>query len=144
MHWFDGRLRELGGLANRFLQYRQLAASNVAGSAEAARQARETFVSDLCNLVSDVAERPGVEACFATHEGLLVASAGDSEDFDALAAMSQTCLATATKSPKSLSIGPMKQMVIVGEHRKLALFTIGDMALGVLGLSTTVLSEALR
>lgn len=143
MHWLAEQLKNLHELESRSLQYRDLSALNVAGSAAAEKQAREAFVTAVCRLVEEVAGRAGVEACFAAHEGLVVHTAGRTDDAEAMAAMAQNCLDTGRVAATSLKLGAVQQMVVVGEQQKLALFAIGQMALGILGMSDANLASAL-
>jgi predicted regulator of Ras-like GTPase activity (Roadblock/LC7/MglB family) len=144
MHWLEGRLKELSKLAIRHPEYKSLAASNVPGSARAQHEASRALVAALRELVDQVTNRTGIEACFAFHEGLLVASEGESLEFEKLAAKAQSILDLGLEAAASLSLGEVHQLVLVCELRKLALITLGKMALGILTLSTVDIWDALE
>lgn len=97
------------------------------------------FLSTVDTLVSAVAGRPGIDACFAAYEGLLVARAGQHADFEALAATSQRALDIA-ESPGS--IGRLRQMVMVGDTSKLALIRLGNVLLGILSAIDVGITDA--
>lgn len=143
MQWLAERLGNLHELAGRHLQYRDLAAAEVAGSANAQKQASDAFSSAVQSLVEDIGNRPGVEGCFASHEGLVVEHVGSLDDIDGLAAMAHSLVDGGSRAAETLRMGALRQMVIIAEQHKLALFAVGPMALGVLALSSTSLGEAL-
>lgn len=143
MHWLAEQLGQLHALASRHRQYKELSEKNVAGSADAEKQARTAFLSSVHELVQEISRRQGVEACFAAHEGLLVEIGGQLAEFEALGAMAASCIQAAEKAADSLALGEMNQMVIIGERQKLALFAVGGMALGILAKSSTGLAQVL-
>lgn len=108
MHWLSEQVERVAGLA--------------AGPSD-------PFLRAVEALVRETGGRPGVLACFAAYEGLLVATAGEGADFDALAATAQLT-AEATEIPSL--VGRLRQLVIVGEKRKLALIRLGPIVVGIL------------
>lgn len=120
MHWLVERLQQV--------QVQALAMGGV-GSVD---EARPRFRTALRHLVEALATRDGVSASFACHEGLLLEAAGGDPDFEALAAMGQGCAAVARDAAATLALGEVRQLVLVGATHKLALFILGQLAVGVL------------
>jgi predicted regulator of Ras-like GTPase activity (Roadblock/LC7/MglB family) len=87
--------------------------------------------------------RPGVTACFVCHDGLMIETAGSAVDFEALSAMTQQWMVAGKEAASTLALGAVRQMVIVGAEHKLALFVIGQLAVGILSPSEVVLSRVL-
>ena len=143
MHWLAEHIESLHELANRHSQYRELSAKKVAGSEAAEKQARSAFRTELRELIKSIAEKKGIDACFASHEGLLVDSSGDAGEFEALAAIAQGSIEAGAAASSSLQLGKLRQMVIVGDEKKLALFWIGQIALGILCPVETHLAQQL-
>ena len=137
MHWLEARVRWLHGLA----QAHQSALA--AGRFGEQENTRTTLVTGLREVVKEVATRDGVTACFAAHEGLAVETAGRAPDFEALSAMTQCSMVSSHDVATTLSLGRVRQMVIVGEEHKLALFFIGPLALGVLAEAGVQLGDVL-
>ena len=144
MHWLAEQLKQLGELGARHQQYRDLASVEVAGSATAEKRAREAFLAAVGELVQEISNRAGVLACFAAHEGLLVEMAGEYQDFEALAAMAQSCLEAGQEAGENLQLGALRQMVIIGQQRKLALFALGQIAVGILARGEAHLAQTLE
>ena len=143
MHWLAEQVKNLHDLINRHRQYKELAAAKVAGSEQAEKQAREAFLAAVREFVEGIAGRDGVAACFASHEGLLVESAGDLDDFEALAAMAQGVIEAGVNASINLDLGDLRQMVIVGSKQKVALFWVGQIAVGILGAHDVQLAQLL-
>jgi predicted regulator of Ras-like GTPase activity (Roadblock/LC7/MglB family) len=143
MHWLAEQIRNLQKLAERHIQYRDLAALEVGGSDEAEKEAREAFLEAVRELVAGIAGRPGVEACLVSHDGLLVEAEGNLEDLEPLAAMAQSCFESGARTAESLELGKMQQMLVIGEQQKIALFRVGHMVLGILAMSETNLAQVL-
>jgi len=137
MHWLEARVRWLHGLAEAHEN------ALVAGRWSERESTRTTLVAGLREVVSEVATRSGVTACFAAHEGLAVETAGRAPDFEALSAMTQSSMVSSRDVATTLSLGRVQQMVIVGEEHKLALFFIGPLALGVLAPAGVQLGDVL-
>jgi len=128
MHWLAQQLTSLDQVAERFARAKTGGDRFVPETGDA----REAFRRALADLASGVSKRPGVAASFVAHEGLVLATGGNVPDFDALAATAQVCLSAGKAAATGLSLGGLKQMVLVGEDHKLALFLVGQMALGIL------------
>ena len=144
-HWFAGQIHNLQVLSGRHRQYQKLAAKGVAGSADAERQARKALLSAIRNLVEATQARPGIRASFAAYDGFLVEGAGEKgEDYEALAAMAQTILDTGRGASRRLKLGAPRQMVIIGERRKLAIVAAGELAVGLIGDSDISFAQALK
>ncbi len=143
MHWLAKRLGVVKELSDRFVAAKQKTLEAPSGKAQE-QEARQAFVAALRKLVSEVAERSGVTAAFVAHDGLIFASAGDVPDFEALSGLAQVALAAGKRTATGLALGSLRQMVLIGDDHKLALFLVGQMAIGVLAPSTTDLSEVLR
>ncbi len=144
MHWFESEIAELVTLANQYADHR---AERSNGSVEFDREAdirRREFVAALNKIVANVAIHPGVAGCLISFDGLVMAMAGEALDFDALAAVTQECVVSASKGAKILNLGEVQQMVVVGATHKIAVVTIAEMALCVLSPRETNLSASLR
>lgn len=123
MHWLEERIASLQSLA------------------EAHRS--DEFLEAVRNVAGAVACREGVTACWVCHDGLLIDTAGSATDFEALSAMTQSWMVTGKQAALTLSLGKVQQMVLVGLEHKLALFVIGQLAVGILSPSTVNLARAL-
>lgn len=131
MHWLEAQVEELHALAE---------ARDRAADPKAARRA---FVDAVEEVAAEVVRRSGVTACFVCHDGLLIETAGRAPDFEALSAMTQHWMVAGKEAALTLALGRVQQMVIVGHENKLALFVIGQLAVGILSPSTVQLSRAL-
>jgi predicted regulator of Ras-like GTPase activity (Roadblock/LC7/MglB family) len=136
MHWLADGIGALHQLADRHLRVRQL------GAPDLERKAREELMNAVHDLVTTAGAKEGVIGCFAAYEGLLISTAGDT-DFEAQAATTQGFLWHAFDNSETLALGPIKQMVIVGENSKVALIPIGVITIGIMGPTATNLSELL-
>lgn len=143
MHWLASQIEFLHELVTRQQQYKDLSAVQVAGSKVAEKEIRESFFTAVKKLLKEITSRSDKISCFASHEGLLVDSIGGSEDFEAFAAMAQNSIEAGLISSDILSLGKLKQMAIIGDTRKLVLFWIGEIAIGIISEVDTVLSECL-
>jgi predicted regulator of Ras-like GTPase activity (Roadblock/LC7/MglB family) len=123
VHWLESQLERLHALVES--------------------QARDAFLSAVEDVTSEVVRRDGVTACFVCHDGLLLETAGRAPDFEALSAMTQTWMVAGKEAALTLSLGKVRQMVIVGSEHKLALFVIGQLAVGILSPSAVVLGRVL-
>lgn len=130
MHW----------LADRIEYLLDIAVPEGLGASDAARQRRRVFLDAVGALIDEVAARPGVSAAFASYEGLVVAAAGQAE-FEGLAAMAQSAMEPARHSAGVSELGPLKQLVLIGERNKLALIRVGPVTVGLLSDTRTVLAE---
>ncbi|HMV69223.1 MAG TPA: roadblock/LC7 domain-containing protein [Myxococcota bacterium] len=145
MHWLSERLRDLHARHQRYSTLRQdriARGIDVADPEEV--QLRGTFFSALRGLLREVATRPGVTACFAEHDGLLVDCVGDPEDADGLAAMAQTVIVPARRASQATRLGGLDQMVMVGASHKLALILVGEVSLGILAPTHVHLARVLQ
>jgi predicted regulator of Ras-like GTPase activity (Roadblock/LC7/MglB family) len=131
MHWLESQVERLHGL------------SETLARAAASKDARRSFREAVEELAAAVARRAGVTACFVCHDGLLIETAGRAPDFEALSAMTQHWMVAGKEAALTLSLGKVRQMVIVGQEHKLALFVIGQVAVGILSPSAVVLGQAL-
>jgi predicted regulator of Ras-like GTPase activity (Roadblock/LC7/MglB family) len=131
MHWLESQVERLHGLSESL--------ARASDSKEARHQFREAVEDVACAVV----RRAGVTACFVCHDGLLIETAGRAPDFEALSAMAQQWMVAGKEAALTLSLGKVRQMVIVGHEHKLALFVIGQLAVGILSPSGVVLGRAL-
>ena len=127
MHWLATQVDDLKSKAEVHARARALGPATVHELA-----AREDFLTATRALVAAIGDRSGVTACFVSHDGLLADCRGDAPDFEALAAVAQTCAATAGRAGLELSLGDVNQVVLVGSDQKLALLIVGQLALGIL------------
>jgi predicted regulator of Ras-like GTPase activity (Roadblock/LC7/MglB family) len=107
------------------------------------REIRSTFFDEIKKLVQTISEIPGISGCIACHDGLLVAQAGNLSDFEAVAAVAQECVSTASKSTSPLDLGALRQVSVIGDQAKLALITMGEITVGIVCPVETVLSRVL-
>src|SRR5574342_233341 len=105
MHWLEQKVEWLSGL---FEAHRR------------GERAMDVLLQGVHDTVHDIARHRGITACFASHEGLALEAAGRAPDFDALSAMSQYCMMQSRDVGRTLSLGRVRQMVIVGGEHKLA------------------------
>ena len=131
MHWLESQVERLHGL------------SETLARATDSKEARQRFREAVEETAAAVARRAGVTACFVCHDGLLIETAGRAPDFEALSAMAQQWLVAGKEAALTLALGKVRQMVIVGHEHKLALFVIGQLAVGILSPSTVLLGRAL-
>lgn len=130
MHWLEAQVERLSVLAEALKR-------------AADKEARRAFVAAVEEVAAAVAQHDGVTACFVCHDGLLIETAGRAPDFEALSAMAQQWLVAGKEAALTLALGKVQQMVIVGHEHKLALFVIGQLAVGILSPSTVLLGRAL-
>jgi predicted regulator of Ras-like GTPase activity (Roadblock/LC7/MglB family) len=131
MHWLESQVERLHGLSETLTR------------ATDSKEARQSFREAVEDVASAVVRRAGVTACFVCHDGLLIETAGRAPDFEALSAMTQHWMVAGKEAALTLSLGKVRQMVIVGQEHKLALFVIGQLAVGILSPSAVVLGSAL-
>jgi len=131
MHWLETKIRHLHEILERQAEYQKMTEANIAGAEAAHKMAREDFREAVSELVESIASREGVAASFACHEGLLVESAGASANFEALAAVGQSMLRSGIASLDTLGFCDLTQMVLIGQEMKLALFSMGQIGLGI-------------
>lgn len=141
MHWLAQQLQQLEAVSDLYAQLQ--ATGQELDNREAMTRARESMRKAFTAMTEDVARRPGVAAAFVAHEGLLLATAGEVVDFEAMAAVAQNFSATFHETAGRLSMGLPRQMVLVGSTHKLALFPVGDMLLGIFSDQATVLAQVL-
>ena len=144
MHWLNDKLQNMEDLLIRMNEYRGMNAADVAGAEAAAKMTREAFAETVRDLVTAIAGREGISACFACHDGLLMDSAGSSPDFERLAAEGQKLIDQGVSSLKRLDFGEFQQMVLIGKNEKVAMFWMGEIGIGIVSSKDTVLSEQLR
>ncbi len=142
MHWFESEIDALVTLSNKYDDHRALR-SDASSFDREPDSHRGELVAALSTIVTNVAVHSGVTGCLISCDGLVMAMAGEAPDFEALAAVTQECVASASKGAERLSLGDIQQMVIVGSTHKIAVVTIGEMALCVLSPRTTSLSTSL-
>lgn len=143
MRWLSERL---AGLEQTEADLRARRGARAAGEAPEPEEAaaRAAFFRELGSLVEEVAACPGVVGCFAEHDGLLVSTAGEAEAADALAAMACAVAVPARRAAQALRLGPLHQMLMVGEERKLALMLVGELSIGIVAPASLRLSSTLN
>jgi predicted regulator of Ras-like GTPase activity (Roadblock/LC7/MglB family) len=144
MHWLGDKLQGLEDLLIRLNEYKGMDAKAVAGAEAAAKKTREAFAENVRELVTAIASRDGITACFACHDGLLMENAGECSDFERLAVEGQKLINQGTASLERLDFGEFQQMVLVGRNKKVALFWMGEVGIGIVSTTDTVLSEQLK
>jgi predicted regulator of Ras-like GTPase activity (Roadblock/LC7/MglB family) len=133
MHWLETQVERLHGLAQK----------PQSRSSGLKKELRREFLDAVAELAAATVQRAGVSACFVCHDGLLIETAGRASDFEALSAMTQHWMVAGNEAAATLALGRVQQMVIIGDEHKLALFVIGQLAVGILSPSAVVLSRVL-
>jgi predicted regulator of Ras-like GTPase activity (Roadblock/LC7/MglB family) len=123
MHWLEEQVERLQSLADA--------------------HRRSEFMNAVREVAGAVACREGVTACWVCHDGLLIDTAGYAANFEALSAMTQSWMVTGKEAAITLSLGRVQQMLLVGVEHKLALFVIGQLAVGILSPTTVNLARTL-
>jgi len=143
MHWFESEVSELIVLANKYTEHR--AQNEEPEVIERKLDAhRGDFVEALNKVVTNIALHSDISSCLISLDGLVMAMAGDKKsDFDALAAVTQEYVVSAKKGSKTLSLGDVQQIVVIGSEHKIAIVTIGEMALSVFSPRSTYLAVSL-
>ncbi|MDD2941499.1 MAG: roadblock/LC7 domain-containing protein [bacterium] len=143
MHWLAGQLEIINQLKGQYQQHTYVVAKEGASVTPLLKESKDAFFLALHRLVEDISKRPGIIACFISNEGLLVESHGVQDDLEGLAAMSQLAINSAGKICDSLNLGPLQQTIVVGSMKKVALFSLGEVEVGILSLTNTNLSKTL-
>lgn len=158
MHWLENQIQSLDSLRDslhaaqskadpailpRTPEAEAVGLRGVATAPEERLQARRAFHAGIEALAERICERNGITACVVATDGLLVSRSGVPGNDDALAAAAQWCHDCALNVHESLSLGPTRQMVLVGDDCKLALFFIGEMVVAILAPAETNMSESL-
>lgn len=128
-------------LAERFAQIREAVRRHAVARAERRtedvsfsdqKEARHVMMTLVEALVVQVADREGVIACVGAHDGLLTAGAGDPEELEGLAAMTQRLLEPSEHAAHALHLGEVDQILVSGSSRKLALLREGEVTIAIL------------
>lgn len=143
MHWFESQILTLYKLVEAYNFSKKQEENDVLNISEQGRQKRSEFIEAVQALVNKVIHSPGVTACTAYHEGLILAQSGKTPDIDALGAMIQESIRVAQKGEAILHLGKIQQIVIVGDLNKIAMITIGPIILCVLSPKHTNLTLSL-
>jgi predicted regulator of Ras-like GTPase activity (Roadblock/LC7/MglB family) len=144
MHWLASEVERLLALSESLMQ--PAAAVRVGGGGtrtNVTERSRAQFLGAVRGMVQDVAKHQGVTACFACHDGLVLAGSGRGVDFEALSAMAQACLTVGKDAASALSLGRVQQFVLVGNEHKLALLAVGQLSIGILSPCDVELGVAL-
>lgn len=136
MHWLAERLR---GLRDEHGEVMRAASSQK----PAPSWEREAFLVALGALVRDVAAHAGVIGAFAEYEGLVVDVAGAEEGAEALAAAASRMVQSGREAAGMVQLGDLEQLLLIGEQRKVALFVLGPMSVGVVAASDVRLGKVL-
>ena len=142
MHWLASEVERLLSLSESLMQGTRAGASAVS-PAKLPEKSRAQFLGAVRGMVQDVAKHHGVTACFACHDGLVLAGSGRGVDFEALSAMAQACMAVSKDAASALSLGRVQQLVLVGNEHKLALLAVGQLSIGILSPCDVELGAAL-
>jgi predicted regulator of Ras-like GTPase activity (Roadblock/LC7/MglB family) len=144
MHWLASEVERLLALSETLMQ--PAGGSRVvreSGVNRLPEKSRAQFLGAVRGMVQEVARHPGVTACFACHDGLVLAGSGKGVDFEALSAMAQACLTVSKDAASALSLGRVQQFVLVGNEHKLALLAVGQLSIGILSPRDVELGVAL-
>ncbi len=144
MHWFESEVSELIILANKYTEHRAKQNDEPVIVERKLDAQRGDFVAALNTVVTNIALHSGISSCLISFDGLVMAKAGNEKsDFDALAAVTQEYISSAEKGAQILTLGGVQQMVVIGSEHKIAVVTIGEMALSVLSPRSTHLAASL-
>lgn len=142
MHWLESEINKLGRLQQDYQEIRDPAGSTTVPRGQE-REARTGFLERVSEFVEEVAARPGISGCLSSVEGLVVAQAGSLSDFDAVAAITQECLASAEKCEEAVPLGPLQQFLVIGSESKLAVMYLKPVAICIVSPVETPLSSTL-
>jgi len=142
MHWFESQILTLYKLAEAY-NFSKKQEGNEINLSEQGRQKRSEFIEAVQALVNSVIHSPGVTACTAYHEGLILAQSGKTPDTDALGAIIQESIRVAQKGEANLHLGKIQQIVIIGDLNKIAMITVGPIILCILSPKHTNLALSL-
>ncbi|GEM_PF-6784426 len=113
-------------------------------SSEEERQAVATELQEgVVQVVQQLGKLDGVTAAFACQGEAVLEKEGFVPDFDNLASTARTVRVALDVASESFRLGGLGQTVLVGGEHKLALFTIGDITLGVLTPAGISLAQAM-
>lgn len=113
-------------------------------SSEEQRQALALELQEgVIQVVQQLGRLGGVTAAFACRAGAVLEKEGFVPDFDNLAATTRSLRAGLDVASEGFRLGGLSQTVLVGGEHKLAIFTIGDVTLGVLTPAGVSLSQAM-
>lgn len=143
MHWLERQIAELDRLAEDYLDTQRRQVNDIVLVSEDMRDKRRCFIEALQTLVDRVVKIKGVSACVAFHEGLVLAGSGKLPNVDALGAMIQESIGVALKGAGILSLGEIRQIVIVGETDKVAMLSVGPVILCITSPKAVNLASAL-
>jgi predicted regulator of Ras-like GTPase activity (Roadblock/LC7/MglB family) len=143
MHWYESQILTLYKLAEAYNFSKKQEGNDILNLSEQGRQKRSEFIEAVQALVNSVIHSPGVTACTAYHEGLILAQSGKITDTDALGAIIQESIRVAQKGEAILHLGKIQQIVIVGDLNKIAMITVGPIILCVLSPKHTNLALSL-
>jgi predicted regulator of Ras-like GTPase activity (Roadblock/LC7/MglB family) len=137
-HWLETQVERLRRLA-------EAAGGVVVTRGTRSDDPRHILLRAVRDLVEAVVVRSGVTACVACYEGLPAAAAGaiSRESVEAVAAMSQRLVDVAGVASRSLALGGVRQLVVVGAEHKVALLCFGPLAVAILSSVETDLAGAL-
>jgi predicted regulator of Ras-like GTPase activity (Roadblock/LC7/MglB family) len=142
MHWLATEVERLLSLSESLMQGTRGGTAETS-PAKLPEKSRAQFLGAVRGMVQDVAKHQGVTACFACHDGLVLAGSGRGVDFEALSAMAQACMAVSKDAASALSLGRVQQLVLVGNEHKLALLAVGQLSIGILSPCDVELAAAL-
>ena len=140
MQWLESQINKLDQVESDYRAVRDLAANDESTYRSKEREMRLHLMENVNELVAAVAKRSGILGCLSCHDGLVIAEAGSLPDFDAVAAVTQEYLSAASKSQKTLRLGNVQQILVVGSDAKLAIITLGQIAVCIVCSKDTVLS----
>ena len=121
MQWLNDALAEIRDI----LQRQSVLVGPMADELEEARLDRD-LEKLLSALVQRIATSEGVDAVLASKGDVLMASAGPLIDYVALSEASHGAHWAMEKVAKAYELGEIQQTVLVGEEKKLAIFTVGN------------------
>jgi predicted regulator of Ras-like GTPase activity (Roadblock/LC7/MglB family) len=143
-HWLAEQVAALNRLSEQYEYLNRAWQDSVSVPREQEAKARAEFMAGLRAVVEQISRRRGISGCFVANEGLLVEAVGDTLDFEALAAMAQWCETPAEHAAKTLTLGTVQQILIIGSENKLALIRLGRMTLGIVSPTSIQLAETLK
>jgi len=138
MQWLNDALSEIQDI----LQRQSILVGAMADDLETARLDRD-LEKLLSALVQRFATCDGIEAILASKGEVLMASAGPLIDYVALSEASHGAHWAMEKVAKAYDLGAIRQNVLIGEHKKLAMFTVGSVNIAVVCPKDIVLANTL-
>lgn len=139
MAWLNEALSEVG----KILQRQAVLVGPMADELENERLDRE-LEQLMSALVHRIAADPGVEAVLACKGPSLIASDGPLINYVALSEATHGGRWAMEKVAKTFQLGKINQTVVIGEEKKLAMLSVGEVTISILAPLGVSIGAALK